>query len=290
MTLEATTNSNREVIKVVQGIATQDGAGVSLTRVIGAAALDMLDPFLLLDSFESDNPDDYIAGFPPHPHRGFETVTYMLTGQLRHEDNQGHEGVIGPGGVQWMTAGRGIVHSEMPEQKDGLLHGFQLWVNLPRTEKMTEPRYQEFSADEIPAELRADGIEVRVIAGTTSQGTTGPVTDVVTEPLYLHVDLPAGQSLSERIAATHSAFVYTIAGQVAIAKNDDAAGCIVPARSLGVLGAGDLVSLSSIQGDAQFLLVAGCRLNEPVARGGPFVMNTREEVEQAARDFHNGLF
>jgi len=282
--------ARRPVVRVVKGMPAKDGAGVTLTRMIGTPELDMLDPFLLLDAFESDNPDDYIAGFPSHPHRGFETVTYMLTGQMRHEDSTGHNGMIGPGGVQWMTAGRGIVHSEMPEQEAGLMHGFQLWVNLPRADKMTEPHYREYSADEIPVETRDTGAEVRVISGTTHLGTRGPVTDVVTEPLYLDVRLSQKARFIEEIPESHSAFVYVVKGQVFVIEDDEDAGQVVDTRSLAVLGDGERVEIVGLTDAAHILVVTGRRLDEPVARGGPFVMNTRAEVLQAAMDYQSGKF
>jgi redox-sensitive bicupin YhaK (pirin superfamily) len=278
----------RKVTRVVEGMPTMDGAGVKLTRVIGTPELQMVDPFLLLDSFESDKPGDYIAGFPSHPHRGFETVTYMLAGQMRHEDNKGHNGVIGPGGIQWMTAGRGIVHSEMPEQKEGLLHGFQLWVNLPASDKMTEPKYREFVEDAIPKETRDDGVEVRVIAGTTNPGTSGPVTGVVTDPLYLDVRLPQKATFSEEIPCSHNAFIYVVSGEVFVVEDNDQNGQVIGERSLAVLDGGVIVKIAGLTENAHCLLVAGRRIDEPVARAGPFVMNTRSELAQAARDYHSG--
>ena len=280
---------NRPVVRIVKGMPARDGAGVTLTRVIGSPELDMLDPFLLLDSFASDDPNDYIAGFPPHPHRGFETVTYMLAGQMRHEDNTGRTGVIGPGGVQWMTAGRGIVHSEMPEQEDGLMHGFQLWVNLPGTEKMTQPHYREYPAAEIPVEQRDPGTEVRVITGTTRLGTSGPVTDVVTEPLYLDVRLAKEATFTEDLPPGHTAFIYVVAGKVFVAEDADG-GHVVEPQSLAVLGDGARVEITGLTEAAHFLLIAGRPLHEPVARGGPFVMNTRDELMQAFRDYQTGNF
>jgi hypothetical protein len=207
--------SNRTVEKIIHGQATSDGAGVQLVRMIGQPQLMELDPFLLLDAFRSDNPDDYIAGFPAHPHRGFETVTYLLNGRMKHRDNAGNEGVIEPGGIQWMTAGRGIVHSEMPEQQDGMLAGFQLWINLPASHKMTAPAYQEHSAGEIPLERR-DGTEIRVISGTTSGGTSGPVSQPLTEPLYLDVLLAPGAVFEEPLSAQHSAFIQVIDGVISM--------------------------------------------------------------------------
>ncbi len=281
---------NRQVAQIVRGVPTTDGAGVSLTRVIGTSELDMLDPFLLLDSFESDNPNDYIAGFPSHPHRGFETVTYMLSGQMRHEDSTGRSGVIGPGGVQWMTAGRGIVHSEMPEQREGLLHGFQLWVNLPSAEKLREPVYREYPAAQIPVEARDDGVEVRVITGSTSEHTEGPVTGVSTDPLYLDVRMPPRAEFIEQLPESHSAFVFVIEGELLVVADDEAAGRPVERRSLAVLVDGTRVKITSRDEQSRFLLVAGRPLNEPVARGGPFVMNTRAELMQAVMDFQSGNF
>lgn len=282
--------NNRPVTRVVKGMPVKDGAGVTLTRVIGTPELEMLDPFLLLDAFESDIPDDYIAGFPSHPHRGFETVTYMLAGQMRHEDNTGRNGVIGPGGVQWMTAGRGIVHSEMPEQKAGLLHGFQLWVNLPSADKMAEPRYREYSAEEIPIEVRDSNAEVRVITGSTSKGTQGPVTDVVTDPLYLDVRLVQKGSFIEPVPLSHSAFIYVVKGQVFVVENENEDGHVVEARSLAVLSGGTRIELVGLGEKAHILVIAGRQINEPVARGGPFVMNTQAEIVQAARDYQSGKF
>jgi len=202
----------REIAKTIKGMAASDGDGVRLTRIIGSPELDMLDPFLMLDSFASDNPGDYIGGFPEHPHRGFETVTYMIAGKMRHKDNAGHEGVIEAGGVQWMTAGRGILHSEMPEQTEGLLHGFQLWVNLPAKDKMLPPAYQEFSASEIPVEAFAGGT-VRVVSGMTDAGTLGAVQGTATNPLYLDVVLNG--VFRQKIPTTHNGFFYVIDGEVA---------------------------------------------------------------------------
>jgi redox-sensitive bicupin YhaK (pirin superfamily) len=279
----------RHVSRIIMGMPATDGAGVELTRVIGQPALPLLDPFLLLDAFRSDRPEDYLAGFPPHPHRGFETVTYLLAGRMRHRDNAGHEGVIAPGGIQWMTAGWGIVHSEMPEQENGLLEGFQLWVNLPAAHKMDRPAYQEYPAEQIPVESRAGGIEVRVIAGVTSQDTRGPVVQPLTEPLYLDVRVPPGGEFTERLPATHNAFLYVIQGPV-MARDVD--GRVVQLRrdDLGVLTHGNTVRVEAGKEEARFLVVAGRPLNEPVARGGPFVMNTRAEIQQAFEDYGQGRF
>jgi hypothetical protein len=279
----------RSVARIIKGMPATDGAGVELTRVIGQPLLPMLDPFLLLDAFRSDNPEDYIAGFPPHPHRGFETVTYMLAGRMRHKDNAGHEGVIGPGGIQWMTAGKGIVHSEMPEQEHGMLEGFQLWINLPASHKMTDAAYQEYAAERIPLEHRDEGIEVRVIAGVTSQGTRGPVIQPMTDPVYLDVHVPAGREFVEELPASHNAFIYVIHGPV-VTMNEDNQAVQLARDDLGVLSAGAAVRLQAGGRDARFLVVAGKPLMEPVARGGPFVMNTRTEVQQAFEDYRHGKF
>jgi redox-sensitive bicupin YhaK (pirin superfamily) len=256
-----------------------------MTRIIGTPELNMLDPFLLLDAFGSDQPQDYIGGFPSHPHRGFETVTYLLAGRMRHKDNAGNEGVIEPGGVQWMTAGRGIVHSEMPEQENGLLMGFQLWVNLPARAKMTAPGYQEYPPEGVPLERREDGTEVRVVAGTTSAGTTGAVLNDWVKPTYLDVTLPAGLGFEQRVGADDNAFLYVIEGDLVIGTAQQP----LAKGMLGVLGTGDLVQVSTERG-ARFLLVSAQPLEEPVARGGPFVMNTREEVLQAFEDYRLNRF
>ncbi len=281
---------NRSVAKLIKGTPTSDGAGVKLTRIIGSSELNMLDPFLLLDYFESDNPDDYIGGFPSHPHRGFETVTYLLAGRMRHEDNKGHAGVIESGGVQWMTAGRGIVHSEMPEQENGLLSGFQLWVNLPAEYKMTEPRYREFDVASIPVERRDGGVEIKVITGTTSAGTSGPVTDVLTQPLYLDVTLPLDTDFVELVPEFHGAFVYVTNGEASVCGDNSANFTSIIQNTLAVLNDGEQVHIRSHKDDTRLLLVAGKKLNEPVARGGPFVMNTKDEVLQAFKDYQEGRF
>ena len=279
----------RSISRLVKGMPATDGAGVELTRVIGQPVLPMLDPFLLLDAFRSDKPEDYIAGFPSHPHRGFETVTYLLAGRMRHKDNAGHEGVIEPGGIQWMTAGKGIVHSEMPEQENGLLEGFQLWVNLPAGHKMDQAGYQEYPAKHIPLESRAGGVEVRVITGTTSQGTTGPVVQPLTEPLYLDVRVPAGREFVEPLPASHNAFIYVIEGPVSTVHENGSVIQLVR-DDLGVLSGGDAVTLKADENDVRLLLIAGKPLGEPVARGGPFVMNSQAEIQQAFEDYAQGRF
>ena len=280
--------NTRKAQQVITGQATTDGAGVDLVRVIGQPALMDLDPFLLLDAFRSDDPNDYIAGFPPHPHRGFETVTYLLNGRMRHKDNTGNEGVIEPGGIQWMTAGSGIVHSEMPEQQDGLLEGFQLWINLPSAHKMDRPAYQEHDATNIPTETR-EGATLKVISGVTSQGTTGPVRQPLTDPVYLDVTLQPDTGFNENLAADHNAFVYVINGQLVL-EDTDGDQIDLGSDQLAVLSKGDTVALRSGDQASRFLLVAGKPLNEPVARGGPFVMNTAAEVRQAFSDYQRGNF
>lgn len=283
--MSTTSEQNRTILQQLPGMPTSDGAGVKLTRIIGTPQLDMLDPFLMLDCFESDDADDYVAGFPTHPHRGFETVTYLLNGRMRHKDNAGNEGVIEPGGVQWMTAAKGILHSEMPEQEEGLLKGFQLWVNLPAKAKMGEPEYQEFPPESTPLEHRENGTEIRVIAGETNQGTVGPVINQHTYPTYMDVSLPANTDFEQSLAIDHNAFIYVIEGEVAV-QNDEK----VSAKNLAILSKGDTVSVTSGDKGARFLLIAGKPLNESVARMGPFVMNTQAEIRQAVEDFHSGKF
>ena len=277
------TMSERRIDRVVRGLATSDGAGVALTRVIGQPALEMLDPFLLLDAFESDDPNHYLAGFPAHPHRGFETVTYLLAGRMRHQDSAGNEGVIEPGGVQWMTAGRGVIHSEMPEQQNGLLQGFQLWVNLPAARKMDPAAYQEFTPGEVPLEHREDGVTVRVIAGETAQGTRGPVNQPLTRPSYFDITLSAQASLREPLPLGHNAFVYLSAGAAVIDGQRLASG------DLAVLTPSQhAVRVTAQAHGARLLLIAGQPLGEPVVKSGPFVMNTREQIQQAFDDYRQG--
>ena len=278
-----TDTAERSVARVVSGMPASDGAGVRLTRVIGQPSLSELDPFLLLDEFRSDNPGDYIAGFPEHPHRGFETVTYLIAGRMRHEDNKGHKGLLTAGSVQWMTAGRGIVHSEMPEQEHGLLQGFQLWVNLPRRAKMTEPRYQEYEPGAIPEATLANGGRVRVIAGRFAH-QQGPIDAAATEPLYLDLSLPAGTETHVPVPPRHAAFVYVFEGSVRVGANSTA----VPKGTLAVLGDGGSVALRVEGGASRLLVIAGKALGEPVARYGPFVMSTEAEIHQAVRDFQAG--
>jgi len=275
----------RSVTRLIRGMPASDGAGVRLNRVIGQPALSELDPFLLLDEFRSDNPGDYIAGFPEHPHRGFETVTYLIAGRMRHADNKGHQGLLSPGSVQWMTAGRGIVHSEMPEQENGLLQGFQLWVNLPARSKMTAPRYQEIEPSEIPEATLANGARARIIAGSF-EGRTGPIDAAATAPLYLDLILPQASEVRVPMPAGHAAFAYVFEGSAEIGGDARS----VPQGSLAVLGPGSRLTVRADKGPARLLVVAGKPIEEPVARYGPFVMNTQDEIRQAVRDFQAGLF
>ena len=274
--------SVRQPVQIVTAHSVTDGAGVHLHRAIGTPHLEDLDPFLLLDEFRNDDPAQYIAGFPDHPHRGIETVTYMLAGAMRHGDNQGNAGRLGPGDVQWMTAGRGIVHSEMPEQEDGLMWGFQLWVNLPAARKMTAPRYQDIPASEVP-EVAVDGGVVRVVAGAFGD-VSGPVGGVDEEPLYLDLRLQAGATLSVPLPAGHRGFVYAYDGQGAVAGED------LDRGELGVLSdQGTLSVVAGAQG-LRLLVVAGKPLNEPIVQYGPFVMNTQREIQEAIRDYQAGRF
>ncbi len=275
----------RSVQHKLRGRPTSDGAGVRMTRVIGTPELDHFDPFLLLDEFRSDDPNDYIAGFPDHPHRGFETVTYMLAGRMKHGDNQGNTGLLGPGSVQWMTAGRGIVHSEMPQQEDGLMWGFQLWVNLPAADKMTAPRYQDIQGDDIPEAEVAPGVNARVIAGELG-GVAGAVTDVATEPVYYDLHLDAQASIAVPLPPAHNAFVYVYQGRVRVGPAEAAEA--VDRGELALLGQGDSVELAADGEPGRLILVAGRPLGEPIARYGPFVMNTDDELRQAFMDYQSG--
>ncbi|WP_406609944.1 pirin family protein [Agarivorans sp. JK6] len=277
--------SLKQLQQVVAGQATSDGAGVKLTRMLGNSQLRHLDPFLMLDCFESDKPDDYLAGFPEHPHRGFQTVTYILNGRMRHKDNAGHESVIEAGGVQWMNAGRGVIHSEMPEQQDGLLKGFQLWVNLAAEHKMSAPDYQELSAEQIPLSQDEQGNVIRVVAGELPNGTVGAVQTSHTAASFLDISLVAGAKVNLDLPSHHHGFVYVIEGEVTVADNPQA----ITAYHLGVLSEGEQLLLQS-QHASRVLVVTGEPLNEPIAWGGPFVMNTREQVLQAFDDFQNNKF
>jgi hypothetical protein len=278
---------DRRVIQQVHGIPTSDGAGVKLTRVIGQPALADLDPFLMLDEFGTDSPGDYIAGFPAHPHRGFETVTYMLDGRMRHQDNHGHEGVLVPGAVQWMTAGRGIVHSEMPEQQEGRMRGFQLWLNLPARAKMIEPAYQEFGPERIPMVSPARGVHVKVIAGQVGP-VIGPVVQPATDPTYLDIELDEQAGFVHPLPPGHSAFVYVFEGELSVGTGSQAVR--LASHTLAVLTDGAQVRLQAAAAAARAILVAGRPLHEPVARHGPFVMNTQDQLRQAFADYQSGRF
>ncbi len=281
-----TANPTR-ITRKVRGQAASDGAGVKLTRVIGGSELPDLDPFLLLDEFGTDQPADYLAGFPSHPHRGFETVTYMLDGRMRHKDNHGNEGLLTPGSVQWMTAGRGLVHSEMPEQESGRMRGFQLWVNLPARDKMTAPRYQEFAPDSIPSTQPAPGVSVKLIAGRVGE-VEGPIVQPATEPLYLDVELAPGAEWDYPLPAGHNSFVYAYEGELTVGREGEARA--LASQELAILGGGDLLQLTGGSGGSRLIVVAGKPLREPVMRHGPFVMNTRQELMQAFVDFQKGRF
>jgi len=270
--------TTRNIEYLVEGIKTSDGAGVSLTRIIGSPELNMLDPFLLLDEFGSDNPNDYIAGFPPHPHRGFETITYMINGKFTHKDTAGNKGHLSDGGVQWMTAGRGVIHSEMPEQTEGLVRGFQLWFNLPKEKKMIDPAYHDIQADQIPIVELEEG-KVKVISGTF-QDVTGPGRPH-TGMMYLDVHLYDKQDIVLPIEDDWNGFVYVYEGSID-------ANISVPKGNLAVLNTKNDFLCSSTLENTRFILVAGQPLNEPVARGGPFVMNTKGEILQAFEDYQSG--
>jgi redox-sensitive bicupin YhaK (pirin superfamily) len=274
----------RTVERVIQGQAVMDGAGVKINRVLTQPLQRRLDPFLMLDNFGSEEASDYLAGFPDHPHRGFETVTYMLEGRMRHRDSAGNEGLLENGGVQWMTAGRGVIHSEMPEQEEGLMEGFQLWLNLPAKDKLMKPWYKDFKAAEIPSFTTPGGIAVRVIAGS-SHGVAGAVQRDVTQPIYLDVELPAGATFAQALPAGHNAFLYPYRGAVTVA------GKTVAERSMAILANEADADGVEVRADApaRFILIAGQPLNEPIAQYGPFVMNTQEEIHQAIQDFRAGL-
>jgi len=277
--------TSRGVERLVGGQSVMDGAGVRINRVLTQPLQRRLDPFLMLDAFGSDKAGDYIAGFPEHPHRGFETVTYMLAGRMRHRDSAGHEGLVTNGGVQWMTAGRGVVHSEMPEQNEGLMEGFQLWLNLPAKDKMSAPWYRDIPSEDVPRFTLDDGGTVQVIAGS-SHGVAGAVQRDVTQPLYLDIDLPAGATFEQPLPAGHNAFLYVFRGEVVVE------GKAVPQARMAILDnapAADGVRIKATA-PARLLLIAGRPLNEPIAQYGPFVMNTQAEIFQAVEDFRNGKF
>lgn len=274
---------SRQVENLVTGRATTDGAGVKLTRILTGSLQRRLDPYLMLDAFGSDQPDDYIAGFPDHPHRGFETVTYMIAGRMRHRDSAGHEGLLESGGVQWMTAGRGVIHSEIPQQAAGVMEGFQLWLNLPAHDKMTAPWYQDFAADALPRFETTEGVAVTVIAGE-SHGVTGAVCREITAPLYLDLHLPAGSRFSQPLPSRHNAFLHVYRGTVRVGET------LITQQQMAILdnaADSDGVMVDAVS-DARMLLVAGCPLGEPIVQHGPFVMNTADEIRQALEDYQRG--
>jgi len=275
--------SFKKALKFVPGEETSDGAGVKLKRMIGTSDLNFLDPFLMLDEFKNENPDDYIAGFPSHPHRGFETVTYLIAGKMRHKDSKGNEGLLTPGSVQWMTAGKGIIHSEMPEMENGLIWGYQLWVNLPAKLKMSEPRYQDIMPDKIPV-YKKDGLEIVVIAGSYEGVSGGAHTAIPIQ--YFDVKLSRSSKFEMDIPREMNSFVHVVSGEIFIGEDEMPAGRGV----LSVLGEGDRVLVGSKDEEARFLFLAGMPIGEAVARGGPFVMNTRDEIIQAFRDYESGNF
>jgi redox-sensitive bicupin YhaK (pirin superfamily) len=292
-----TVRRSRGVERIVAGQAVMDGAGVRINRVLTQTLQRRLDPFLMLDVFGSDKPGDYIAGFPEHPHRGFETVTYMLAGRMRHRDSAGHEGLVTDGGLQWMTAGRGVVHAEMPEQSEGLMEGFQLWLNLPASEKMTAPWYRDIAAAEIPRFVTEGGAQVAVIAGN-SHGLKGAVERAGTQPLYLDITLPEGATFSQALPPGHNAFLYVYRGEVGVEGKtvpEQRMAILGPGRRIGPTGDADPADLADgvrivATRPSRLLLLAGQPLNEPIAQYGPFVMNTNAEVFAAVEDFRAGRF
>ncbi len=279
----------RKVARIVEPRPVIEGAGVRLIRSIATAELDHVDPFLLFDHFGSRNPADYIKGFPMHPHRGIETVTYIIHGRVNHKDSIGNSGSISDGDVQWMTAGRGILHEEMPQSIEGEMKGFQLWVSLPAKLKMTAPRYQNIASDQVPEVLIEDGVKVRVIAGKVD-GVSGPVKEIVAEPIYLDVSVPANTSYPQAIARGHAAIAYVFEGEGVFGASESGQQPAIAQPRLVVFGDGDQVSARAADQGVRFLLIAGRPLNEPIARWGPFVMNTQAEIKQTLRELENGTF
>jgi len=281
--------TTRTLEHTIESVPASDGAGVKLRRSLGGTHGLRVDPFLMLDEFSSENPGDYSAGFPAHPHRGFETVTYLLDGHMLHEDHLGNRGDLKTGGVQWMTAGRGIVHSEMPQQENGRMRGFQLWINLPAREKMKPATYRDLQASEIPVVSLPGGGTAKVIAGTVEvdgASTAGPITGVTTDPTYLDIVLPAGARFSHPVKSEYSAFIYPYEGRVDVGPSGSAR--TLNSNSAGVLTSGDRIEVTAGPTGARFLVLAGRPLREPVVQYGPFVMNTRQEIEQALRDYQSG--
>ena len=285
--IKDTVKNSRQIEHLYAGVDTQDGAGVKLTRVLTQQLQERLDPYLMLDNFKSHNPDDYVAGFPNHPHRGFETITYMITGRMRHRDSAGNEGLLQNGGVQWMTAASGVIHSELPEQENGAMEGFQLWLNLPAKDKMNDPWYKDFQSDDLPKYSTEDGVDVTVIAGQ-SHGIEGAVTRDITEPTYLDIHLPAGTIFSQAIPADHNAFAFVYRGTIEIA------GETVPTKTMAILENntdtdGVTITADSSE-DTKVILITGRPLGEPIVQYGPFVMNSQQEIMQAVTDFQSGKF
>jgi redox-sensitive bicupin YhaK (pirin superfamily) len=279
----------RKIVRRVQPQPVVEGAGVLLKRSIATRELDYVDPFLLFDHFGSENPDDYIAGFPMHPHRGIETVTYMLSGVVNHKDSLGNAGSIGSGDIQWMTAGRGILHEEMPAVVDEKMEGFQLWVNLPAKLKMTRPRYQDILESQVPEVETQDGAKVRIIAGQV-EGTDGPVTDIFADPTYLDVTVPPQGSFTRSVTRGHTVFAYVFEGKGEFGVTPQAGGVVSGHPHLLIFGDGDHLVVHTQDHHVRFLLVSGQPLNEPIARYGPFVMNTREEIMQTLQELREGVF
>lgn len=272
-----------KVARLINGTLFREGAGVKLFRYIGADASNELEPFLLFDYFDSSDELDYMAGFPSHPHRGFETITYLLHGSISHEDNKGHKGVIGAGDVQWMTAGKGIIHSEMPSSSSGRLQGLQLWLNLPAAEKMNEPHYQEKSGTELPIESHDSGLKIKVIAGTTDKGTSSPIKGIATRPLFFDIYIPESGIFTQLIPENYQAILFVLSGAVRVGDHRITQGI------MAALTEGNTLNINGLE-SSQCLLIAAAKLHEPITRHGPFVMNTPDEIVQALHDFRNGLF
>ena len=272
-----------KVARLLKGTLIREGAGVKLHRYIGADRTNDFEPILLFDYFDSSDPLDYMAGFPPHPHRGFETITYLLHGTITHEDNKGHKGAIRSGDVQWMTAGKGIIHSEMPSAASGRLQGLQMWLNLPAAKKMDPPRYQDMTSAQLPLENKDSGAVIKVIAGTTDQGTSSPLSNIATNPLFFDINLPAGAIFKQLIPKDYQAILFVISGEVRVGDH------LIQKEVLVGLTSGDILTMKGEQ-TSQCLLIAAAKLHEPITRYGPFVMNTEAEVMQAVDDFRRGAF
>lgn len=289
--MDTAASATRTLERTIDAVDTSDGAGVKLRRSLGRGAVSRVDPFLMLDEFSSENPDDYVAGFPAHPHRGFETVTYMLDGHMRHEDHLGNRGELMAGGVQWMTAGRGIIHSEMPQQVRGRMRGFQLWINLPAAEKMKPPAYRDIQAGDIPVAESGAGVRVKVIAGTLVQdgrNVSGPIQGLTTDPVYFDVELSPGAVFRHGLASDHNAFIYVYEGEVGVGPAGGRA--VLPRQRAGVLSRGTAVEVEAGAAGARLILLAARPIGEPVVQYGPFVMNTQAEIHQAIADYQSGRF